>query len=111
MQAQHRAVAEELAGLTFQPQISERSREIAAANKSLPERVAALMRKKKAKLDRIKQGREQRELAEATFQPRINDYKPPNPAAASAAAVQRRIGHLLQYVRARRRRCSERARA
>ena len=101
-QAQLKRDAEELVGMTFRPAISEKSRELASHQKSLPERAAALMRKKKARLDRIRQERAQKELAEATFTPKINDYKGGNgggaPPAQSAAAVQRRIGHLMQYV-------------
>ena len=97
MHAQQKRVADELAGLSFKPAISERSRELAATNKSLPERVAALMRKKKARLDAIRLEKAQTELAEATFKPHINEYKPSR-AAASAKAVQRKISHLLQFV-------------
>ena len=98
MQAQSKRIADELAGFSFRPAISEKSRELAAANKSLPERVAALMRKKKARLDAIRHEKAQAELAQATFKPRINDYKPSR-AAASAMAAQRKISHLLQFVR------------
>jgi hypothetical protein len=97
LQAQHKRIADELSGLSFTPAISDKSRELAAANKSLPDRVAALMRKKKARLDAIRHEKAQAELAEATFKPRINDYKPSR-AAASAKAVQRKISHLLQFV-------------
>jgi hypothetical protein len=96
MKAQHRQIAEQLAGLTFQPSISDRSRELAAANRALPERVAALMRKKKAKLDRIRMEREQKELAEATFQPRLNRRSSTAPPGAPEEGAARRIGHLMQ---------------
>ena len=95
-QSQLKRMTDELAGVTFTPAISERSRELAAAQKSLPERAAALMRKKKARLDQIRQERAQKELADATFTPKINDYKPP--VQQTAGTIQRRVGHLLQYV-------------
>lgn len=97
-QAQMKRVADEMTGMTFMPQISERSRELASNQRSLPERAAALMRKKQVKLERIRQERAQKELEGATFAPRINDYRPANPAATNAAALQRRIGNLMQYV-------------
>jgi len=56
LKAQRKQLAEQLAGLTFTPAISQRSRELAARNDSLPVRVAALMRKKKAKIERIRNG-------------------------------------------------------
>jgi len=78
------------------------SKELAAHNKSLPERVEVLMRRKKSKLDKIRHEKAQSELAEATFKPVINPRRP----ATAAAALQhhgedgdRGVGHLLQYVR------------
>ena len=56
LKAQHKQLADQLAGLTFTPAISQRSRELAARNDSLPVRVAALMRKKKAKIESIRNG-------------------------------------------------------
>lgn len=100
LKAQHKQIADQLAGLTFAPQISEHSRYLAAKNKSLPERVAALMRKKKAKLDRIRMEKAQKELEGATFKPQLNKRRDENP--------DRRIGHLLQYEIDRRIRAEQR---
>lgn len=101
LRAQHQQIASELAGLTFAPHISEKSRELAAQNKSLPQRVEALMRKKKAKLDRIRHDRVEEELREATFRPNLTQTK--HARAARLVAERRRVGHLLQYVSAPRR--------
>ena len=60
------------------------SKELAAHNKSLPERVEVLMRRKKSKLDKIRHEKAQSELAEATFKPVINPRRP----ATAAAALQ-----------------------
>ncbi len=100
LKAQHKQIADQLSGLTFVPQISERSRELAAMNKTLPERVAALMRKKKKKLDTIRDEKAAKELAQATFHPQLNKRKDEDPG--------RRIGHLLQYEIDRRVRAEQR---
>jgi hypothetical protein len=96
MRAQHKQIADELQGLTFTPHITKKSRLLAAHNKSLPERVAALMRRKRAKIDKVRHERAQRELAEATFQPNLN-HPGSSRAAARAAKMRRRVGHLMQY--------------
>ena len=107
LQAKQRALAEQMAESTFQPQISERSREIAAANRALPDRVAALMRAKKARLDRIRLEREQKELEEATFKPAINAARGGEGGSAEDADG-RRVGHLMQYEVDRRIRAEQR---
>ncbi len=89
-----------MAECTAAPVISERSRELAAANRSLPERVAALMRQKKAKLDKIRLEREQKETEETTFKPAIN--------TGSNAYAGERVGHLMQYEVDRRIRAEQR---
>jgi tRNA (guanine37-N1)-methyltransferase len=53
LKEQREQIAAELTGMTFAPSISEKSRELAAQTKSLPERVTALMLKKKEKIDKI----------------------------------------------------------
>jgi len=110
LKAQHRQIANQLSGLTFAPQISERSRELAAMNKSLPERVAALMIKKKGKLDRIRMEKAERELAEATFKPALNAPRRARGGddGSAAADAERRVGHLLQYEIDRRVRAEQR---
>jgi len=89
LQAQHRQIADELSGLTFTPHITKRSRELAAHNKALPERMAALLRRKKAKIDKVKHERARAELSEATFQPKLNTQK--------KHSSRRRVGHLMKY--------------
>jgi hypothetical protein len=105
MRAQHAQIASELAGLTFTPHISGKSRELAAHNKSLPQRMEALMRKKKAKLEKIRHDRVQKEMAEATFKPDLEksraSVKTTGLAGAAAVRERRQIGHLLQYVSGR----------
>lgn len=98
--AQQRQDAEALTGLTFQPAISEKSRVMAAQVKSLPDRVNTLMKKKQAKIARIRAELDQKELAEATFKPNLNRNK----SAISRVPSQNRhtetgsrITHLLQY--------------
>ena len=98
LRAQHQQIAAELAGLTFVPHISDKSREMAAANKSLPQRVEALQRRKKAKLDKIRHERVEDELKEATFKPDLSLTKNSR-SVVRATEDRRRIGHLLQYVR------------
>ncbi len=105
LQAKQRALAEQMSESTFQPQISERSREIAAANRALPDRVATLMRAKKARLDKIRLEREQQELAEATFKPAINASRS---GLSGDDADGRRVGHLMQYEVDRRIRAEQR---
>ena len=100
LQAKQRLLAEQMAECTATPVISERSRELAAANRSLPERVAALMRQKKAKLDKIRLEREQKETEETTFKPAIN--------TGSNAYAGERVGHLMQYEVDRRIRAEQR---
>lgn len=46
-----------VAGLTFAPSISDRSRELAAHNKTLPERMEALAHRKKLKMEKIRHDR------------------------------------------------------
>lgn len=103
MKAQHAQIAAELSGLTFTPDISKKSRELAAHNKSLPQRMEALMRKKKAKLEKIRHDRVTKEMAEATFQPNLDksraSVRRTGLAGAAAVSERRQIGHLLQYVR------------
>ena len=103
LRAQHQQIADELAGFSFAPAINERSRELAAQAhyKSLPERASALMRKKKAKLDRIRHEKAQLELAEATFKPKTNVATRPPTAAHSGLdeSGSRGVGQLLQFVR------------
>jgi hypothetical protein len=106
LKAQHKALADQLSGLTFTPQISDKSRELASLNKALPERVAALMRKKKAKLDKIRNEKVQRELSEATFKPNLTKSK--GSAGAGVDAAVRKIGHLMQYEVDRRVRAEQR---
>ncbi len=96
LRAQHQQIAAELAGLTFVPHISEKSRELAAQNKSLPQRVEALMRRKKARLDKIRHDRVEEELREATFKPNLTATR--HARAAKQVTDKRRIGHLMQYV-------------
>ena len=109
LQAKQRALAEQMASATFQPQISERSREIAAANRALPDRVAALMKAKKARLDKIRLEREQKELEEATFRPAINARTGGGASGEDAlGADERRLGHLMQYEVDRRIRAEQR---
>ena len=93
-----------MAECTALPVISERSRELAAANRSLPERVAALMRQKKAKLDKIRLEREQKETEEATFKPAINSGY----GGGSSAYAGERVGHMMQYEVDRRIRAEQR---
>ena len=100
LQAQHRQIADELSGLTFTPHITKKSRELAAHNKALPERMTALMRRKVAKLDKVRHERAQAELAEATFKPNTNVGK--------RRSSRRRVGHLMQYEIERRIRQSQR---
>jgi hypothetical protein len=102
LQAQHRQLKDQLAGLTFTPHINGKSRELAELNKALPERVSALMRKKKAKLDRIRNEKAERELAGATFKPNLNKPKTP------VDGIVRRVGHLMQYEIDRRVRAEQR---
>jgi hypothetical protein len=81
------------------------SKELAAHNKSLPERVEVLMRRKKSKLDKIRHEKAQSELAEATFKPAINPRRPATAAAQLQRSAEgeggdaRGVGHLMQYVR------------
>eukprot|EP01138_Halocafeteria_seosinensis_P005620 gb/GECG01005744.1/.p1 GENE.gb/GECG01005744.1/~~gb/GECG01005744.1/.p1 ORF type:complete len:504 (+),score=95.83 gb/GECG01005744.1/:1-1512(+) len=96
LRAQHKQIADELAGLTFTPKISKRSRLLAAQNKQLPERVSSLMKKKQLKLDKVRHERAQRELAEATFQPQLNDAGTGSKTTL-AQRMNRRVGHLIQY--------------
>ena len=98
LRAQHQQIAAELAGLTFVPHISEKSRELAAQNKSLPARVEALQRRKKAKLDKIRHERVEDELKEATFKPDLSATKNSR-SVVKTADERRKIGHLIQYVR------------
>lgn len=100
--AQQRQMADQLTGLTFKPFISENSRKLAANNPRLPERVAALMHKKKAKLDRIRTEKAEKELEEATFKPNLDKSK------VRGEAMVRRIGHLMQYEIDRRVRAEQR---
>lgn len=102
LQAQHKQLKDQLAGLTFTPHINGKSRELAELNKALPERVSALMRKKKAKLDRIRNEKAERELAGATFKPNLNKPKTP------VDGIVRRVGHLMQYEIDRRVRAEQR---
>lgn len=102
LKAQHKQLADQLAGLTFTPHISEKSRELASLNKALPERVAALMRKKKTKLDKIRNEKVQKEMEEATFKPNLNKTKAP------VDGMVRKIGHLMQYEIDRRLRAEQR---
>jgi len=106
LQAKQRALAEQMAESTFAPAISERSRELAAANRALPERVAALMRQKKAKLDKIRLEREQKEMEEATFRPALNADAGGGGGGGGGAGG--RVGHLLQYEVDRRIRAEQR---
>lgn len=93
---QRKRIADELAGARFSPHITRRSRELAAHNKRLPERVEALMRRRKAKLDKVREEKAQRELAEATFRPNLN--KPSRSRMGEMGErMRRRVGHLLQY--------------
>jgi hypothetical protein len=111
LRSQHKQIADELAGMTFTPHISEKSRELAAHNKTLPDRVAALMRKKKAKLDKIRQEKAQRELSEATFRPVINKRSstaPPTDRGPMSDTQRRRVGHLMQYEMDKRIRAAQR---
>jgi hypothetical protein len=102
LQAQHKQMKDQLAGLTFTPHISEKSRKLAPNAAALPERVALLMAKKKAKLDRIRSEREQKEYAETTFKPNLNkDHKPVD-------NMVRKLGHLMQYEIDRRVRAEQR---
>lgn len=102
LQAQHKQLKDQLAGLSFTPHISEKSRKLAELNKALPDRVAALMRKKKAKLDKIRTERAEKELQEATFRPNLNKSKTP------VDGMVRKIGHLMQYEMDRRVRAEQR---
>jgi hypothetical protein len=72
MRAQHRRIAEELAGLTFTPKICKKSREYASSSQPLPDRVDTLMRLKKQKIERVRYEQTQEELKSATFKPEIN---------------------------------------
>ncbi len=100
--AQQRQMADQLAGLTFSPYISDNSRKLAANNPRLPERVAQLMHKKKAKLDRIRTEKAEKELEDATFKPNLEKSK------IRGDAMVRRIGHLMQYEVDRRVRAEQR---
>jgi hypothetical protein len=95
---------------SFKPQISERSRLLSAKNKSLPERVEALLLKKKKRLDDIKQEREQKELEEATFRPAVNRDRPSTAGGALGGedGGRRAVGHLMQYEIDRRIRAEQR---
>ncbi len=95
---------------SFKPQISERSRQLSAKNKSLPERVEALLLKKKKRLDDIKQEREQKELEEATFRPAVNRERPATAGGALGGedGGRRAVGHLMQYEIDRRIRAEQR---
>lgn len=109
LRAQHQQIADELSGFSFTPAISEKSRELAAHNKSLPERVAALMRKKKSKLDKIRHEKAQSELAEATFKPKTNvSTRPPTATSGVDEAGGRGVGQLMQYERDKLVRASQR---
>jgi hypothetical protein len=126
LQAQHKQIKDELEGLTFTPAISGKSREMALNLKSLPDRVSALMRKRRAKLDSIRHEKAQEELKEATFKPRLNKWKPksaatvggrqPTPASDGAnmtstgasRSADQRMSHLLQYEMDRRLRQTQR---
>lgn len=103
LRAQHKQIADELDGMTFKPEISERSRQLAAHNRALPERTAALMRRRKAKLDRVRHERAQAELAEATFKPQINPM-----SRLYAEASNRKVAHLMQYEVEKRLRAAQR---
>lgn len=105
MRAQHQQIAAELAGFTFVPHISDKSRELAAQNKALPLRVEALMRKKKAKLDKIRHDKTEEELREATFKPNLAATQH---ARANKMAEGRRVGHLMQYDADKRSRATQR---
>lgn len=107
MRVQQTQIASELQGLTFTPSISERSREIAARNKSLPDRLEALTLRKKKRSDELRNARVESEMREATFKPDLS--KSAKSAAQSigaqaAAAVaagsdeKRQVEHLMQYV-------------
>lgn len=101
MRAQHAQIAAELSGLTFTPHISEKSRELAAHNKSLPQRIEALIRKKRTKLEKIRHEKVTKEMAEATFKPDLEKSKASVKHAGLSSATtreKRQIGHLMQYV-------------
>jgi hypothetical protein len=109
LQKQAERQAEETAH-SFKPLISERSKVLAAKNKSLPERVEALLLKKKKRLDDIKQEREQKELEEATFRPAVNRERPATAGGALGGddGGRRAVGHLMQYEVDRRIRAEQR---
>jgi hypothetical protein len=102
MHAQHAQIAAELSGLSFTPHISEKSRELAAHNKSLPQRIEALMRKKRTKIEKIRLEKMQKELSEATFKPDLEksrqSVKKAGINVTSTGQERRQIGHLMQYV-------------
>jgi hypothetical protein len=102
LKAQRKQLADQLAGLTFTPAISQRSRVIAEKNENLQDRVAALMRKKKAKIERIRNEKLQKEQEDAPFRPNLN-----KPRTQADGAV-RRVGHLMQYEIDRRLRAEQR---
>jgi hypothetical protein len=88
--------ADELAGARFTPAISRRSKFIARANRRLPERVKALMERRQRKQDKLREEAQQREMAEATFRPKLS--KPASTRIAQMTKrMRRRVGHLLQY--------------
>lgn len=97
--AQHKQIADELSGLTFTPHISERSRELASQNKSLPDRVEFFMRKRRNKLDQIRQEKERKEMEQCSHRPDLSKSKKPS-VAISKDKLMRSIGHLAKYVRA-----------
>ena len=66
------------------------------------------MRKKQAKLDRIRHEKAQRELADATFTPKINARRAPMPrSVGDVEPTARLMGNLAQYEMDRRMRVTQ----
>ncbi|KAA0150203.1 hypothetical protein FNF29_05443 [Cafeteria roenbergensis] len=88
--------ADELASSRRTPAISRRSKQIASAVRRLPDRVNALMARRKRKLDKLRDEAHQREMAEVSLKPKL--ARPINGRMAHLMKrMRRRVGHLLQY--------------
>lgn len=96
---EHQRIAEELKGQRFTPHICKQSRKLAATNKGLPDRLGSLLRTRTKKIDQIRHEQAQKQLAEVTFHPKINE---------KSQRLTRKVANLTKYAEIKKIRAQQR---
>jgi hypothetical protein len=102
MREQNKQIAGELAGLSFKPRINKKSREMAAHNNKLPDRLEHVMHIRQEKINREKSRQAQEIISQVTAKPYINKksramVRSENDLLAYGEMRQRKAQYRRQY--------------